>query len=226
MVRFPTLRNSGSLSNAFIDINNSTGNTGNTIIMGGLDYTGFTAANPAPTTVLNITGGNNYKLQFNSTTLTGATSSPTFNIGTGLSLILPGGFTVGTNLPTNIGAGTLLYSGNNTGAVATTPLTGIVAVAPPIAQTTTPLGTGGITLSGGSTLQISPIYSSSANTTGYTAGGFTAKYYSTGQTTTPAALNFGIAPAATLLGVQPNDVAYRNVPTGVTIGAFTTSLAV
>ena len=110
-----------ALANAYIDVNNNGANTGNTIVMGTLDYgtvsgTTFTsnvAGNAAPSTILNVTGGNSYKLQFNGTTLTSATSSPTFDIASGVTLILPGGFTVGTNLPTNIGPGTLIFSGSN-----------------------------------------------------------------------------------------------------------------
>lgn len=215
----------GSLANAFIDINNNGANTGNTIVMGQLNYTGFTGGNPAPTTVLNVTGGNGYRLLFSSTTLTGATTSPTFNVGSGLIVVLPGGFTVGTNLPTNIGLGTLFYSGSNGGTAPT--ITGAVPVAPTVAASTTPLGTGTITLNAGSTLQILPLYSSAnpLSTTGYTSGGMTGKYYFTSQATMASASNFGIAPNSQLAGIQPNDSLLRQAPTGVNVATLTNSLA-
>jgi len=215
----------GSLSSAFIDVNNNGANTGNTIVMGALNYTGFTAGNPAPSTILNVTGGNSYRLQFTGTTLTGATSSPTFNVGSGLTLVLPGGFTIGTNLPNNIGAGSLVYSGNNTGT-ATSPITGTVQIAPAIGQTNTPLGTGAVTLNNGATLQIAPIYSNSITTTGYTAGGVSAKYYNTGATIMTTATNFGVAPNSVLVGVLPNDGIFRNAPATVNSGGLATTLAV
>ena len=219
-------------ANAYIDVNNNGGtNTGNAIIMGTLDYgtvagTAFTSTvsgNPAPGTILNVTGGNGYKLQFNGTTLTTATSSPTFNVGTGLFLILPGGFNTATNLPTNIGLGTLSYSGSNTGVVASSPITGTVAVSPATGGSSTPLGTGGITLNGGSTLQISPILGT-LSTTGYTSGGVTAKYYNTGGSTIFAAANYGIAPGSTLAGVNLNDRLFANGPAGVNPAGLTNTL--
>ena len=209
-------------SSAYININNNGANTGNTILMGALDYgtlsgTTFTsnvAGNAAPSTVLNVTGGSGYKLQFTSTTLTGATSSPTFNIATGLSLVLPGGFTVGTNLPTNIGPGSLIYSGTNGGAASA--ISGTTAVTIGAAQSSQPLGSGTLTLNNGSTLQLTPFYTSSVSSTGYTNGtGLSGKDYYVANSTLGTATNWGIAPGATLLGVQANDSFMRQGAAGI-----------
>ncbi|WP_395736536.1 autotransporter-associated beta strand repeat-containing protein [Prosthecobacter sp.] len=219
-------------ANAYIDISNVSANTGNTIVMGSLDYgtvsgTTFTstvAGNAAPATILNVTGAaaNAYRLLFASTTLTSATSSPVFNVASGISLILPGGFTVGTNLPTNIGAGTLIYSGSNGGTAPT--LSAATQVIIGAAQSSTPLGTGTLTLATGSTLQITPVYTSSVSAAGYTSGGMTAKYFSTGLTTMANAASSGIAPGATLLGVLPNDSQLRQEPLGVSAASSANTL--
>ena len=215
-----------SLPGAFIDINNNGADTGNTLVLGTLGFTGFTAGNPAPSTILNITGGNNYKLQFTGTTLTGATTAATLDIGAGLSLILPGGFTIGTNLPTNIGPGTLVLSGSNTGTIGS-PLSGVTQIAPAIGQTSTPLGTGAVTLSNGATLQIAPVYSSAITTAGYNVGaGLSQKFKATGNTTIAAATNFGLAPSETLAGILPKDSNWRISNLNVNGATASTSLGV
>ncbi len=228
-----------SQSNAFIDVNNNGANTGNTIVMGSLDY-GAVTGNPtsgysftssiqnlgsaAPGTVLNVTGGNGYRLQFTSSQLGANTTSPaTFNVSSGLTLVLPGGFTIGTNLPTNIGPGTLVYSGSNTGGSGFT-VTGTTQVSIGSGQNNTPLGTGTVTLNSGSTLQLSPYYAT-ASAANYTPGGLTGKYFFTGQATMANAANFGIAPNSTLVGVQPNDSGLRQGPAGVNTGALSNSLS-
>ena len=98
-----------SLAGAFIDVNSGVANnaTNGTLYQLG-------ALNESPATVLNVTGGNNGKLAFTSvsSSLTSASSPATFNVASGVTLILPGGFN-SSNQPVNVGQGVLAMSGNN-----------------------------------------------------------------------------------------------------------------
>ncbi len=85
----------------------------------------------------------------------------------GLTLILGSqsgaGFT-NTNKPVNLGAGTLLFSGNQSfTAPATIPAATTQVVIPTVNASTTPLGAGAsIALGAGSTLSFSPVVSPSS----------------------------------------------------------------
>jgi len=162
-----------SLAGAFIDINNVSANTGNVLSMGSLNYTGATGG-AAPSTILNITGGNSYKLQFTGTNLTADTTSATFNVGSGLSLILPGGFS-NSNIPVNIGPGNLIFSGNNSFTTNTT-ITGSQQVAAQANAVSSPYGTGTVILGNGSTLGVDTL-ANTMSSTGYTQGGVTGRFY-------------------------------------------------
>ena len=185
----------GTLANAFIDINNNGANTGNTIVMGQLGLHRLHRRQSGPDN-----DPERHRRQQLQAPVHQHDPDRRDHLADVQRRLGPQPDPAGRVhrrrriSPTNIGAGTLLYSGSNIGAVGHLADHRHRAVAPPIAQTTTPLGTGAITLNSGATLQISPIYSSAANTTGYTAGGFTAKYYSTGTTTMANAANFGVAP--------------------------------
>ena len=96
-----------ALASAFIDVNNNGASgafTGNTILMGALNYTGYTGST-APATVLNITGGNSYGLHFLSTNLSSFSAPVDVGVGAGLTLILPGTSFTAANAPVNVGPG-------------------------------------------------------------------------------------------------------------------------
>lgn len=196
-----------SQTSAYIDINNNGANTGNIFVMGYL--------NMQPTTLLNITGGNNYELRFTGTNLTSLNSPATFDVGTGLTLILPGGFT-GTNLPTNIGPGVLSYSGSNS-TTGNTTITGTQQATGAINTTSTPFGSGTVTLSNGSTLQLVPTNNPQATTAsanGYTQGGLLGKFnnYSGTGYAILSANESSLLPAAQMPGQNPGDASFDNRP--------------
>src|SRR4051794_4713714 len=139
-----------------------------------------------PTATLSVTGtqANQYRLLFNDTTLTASATPATVNVGLGVSLILGsqsgGGFT-NTNKPINAGAGTLLFSGNQSfTAPATIAAAATQVVVPTVNSITNPLGVGAtIALGANSTLTFTPVVSPSVplSTANYTTGGVTARYY-------------------------------------------------
>ncbi len=194
-----------ALTNAFIDINNNGSNTAQTFI--------FNALTSQTSSVLNVSGGNNYRLQFNSTNLTSIGTPATFNPAAGLTIVLPGGFT-DANRPVNVGAGTLTYSGSNSFTGGANVTTTLVAM-PKANSVSTPFGTGDITLNGGATLQITP----SANTlssTGYTQGGLAARYFSFSQVpNTNATVASGLMPNATVGGITASDANISNHAPGI-----------
>ena len=162
-----------ALTNAFIDINNAGAGTGNTFAFNALNFSGFTAGQPAPATIVNVTGGNNYRLQFLTTNLGGATTRPTFNVGSGLTVILPGGFS-DFSRPLNLGTGSLAFSGTNTFTGNTT-VSSMQILAPQANLVSQPLGSGATVLTTGSTLQITPL-ANLLSSTGYTPGGVTGRF--------------------------------------------------
>ena len=106
--------------------------------------------------VLTVTGSNNSKLVFTAAdaTLTGAGSPTTFNVASGVSLILPGGFN-DSNRPTNSGTGILVFSGSNTFSTGLTISAGSTGgVAAQANAVSAPYGAGiAVTLNNNSTLE-------------------------------------------------------------------------
>ncbi|MEA3212062.1 MAG: hypothetical protein QOE70_5119 [Chthoniobacter sp.] len=191
-----------ALTNAFIDINNNGANTGNTFVFGTLTS--------QPTTTLNVTGGNGYKLQFSGTNLTAAGSPANFNPASGLTIILPGGFN-NANRPVNIGQGLLAFSGTNTFTGDTT-ITGTQVTAPQANAVSAPYGSGNVILGNGSTLQITPTINTLSQT-GYTAGGLAGRYFSTANAPfLNAILGSGFGAAAVIGGVPSSDANISNHP--------------
>ena len=211
---------------AFIDVNNNGANTGNTFIMGSLNYGSAATAN----TVLNITGGNSYGIVFNSTNLPSFSpnASMDINVASGLTVTIPGGFTAGQNIPVSIGTGSLIFAGTNSGVTGTYPLSaGSTMRISPVAATSnyySPTGTSGtIQLGAGSTLQVLPQVGATSvmNTAGYTQGGLLGKYYANvlpGGTSTGiiSAAASSLVPAAVLPGQNPSDSSFAVRPVVVT----------
>jgi autotransporter-associated beta strand protein len=192
--------NSG-LAAAFIDVNNAGASGGNVFT--------FSSLKESVGTVLNLTGGNSSKLAFNATSLTSSASAATFNVGSGLTLILPGGFN-DSNRPANVGPGLLAFSGVNTFSAAAN-ISGTTAIAAQANAVSQPLGSGAITLNNGATLQVTTL-SNTLSASGYTQGGLNARLYSYNATT---ALNTGglaQAPGATLATALPSDASNANHP--------------
>ena len=125
------------------------------------------------------------------------------------------------NVPVNIGPGSLIFSGNNNNnGVAPSTITGTAQLALAANANSQPLGAGTIPLGSGATLQLTPFVAGGLSSTGYSAGaGMSAKYYQTGQANWSNAPNWGIAPNATLVGMQPNDSLMRQAPAGVNIAS-------
>jgi autotransporter-associated beta strand protein len=198
-----------SVANAFIDINNNGANTGNTFVFGTLTEN--------PTTILNVTGGNNYKLQFTGTNLTSAfpNTPASFNPGAGLTLILPGGFT-DSNRPINIGAGTLSFSGNNSFTSDTT-ITGTMSLSPQANTISTPGGTGAYDLSNGSTLQVVPLANTLSNPSNtYITGGLAGHYFQFGAAPTlNTVAASGLVAGGVVGGVPSSDANLSNHPIGI-----------
>ncbi|MEA3211483.1 MAG: hypothetical protein QOE70_4540 [Chthoniobacter sp.] len=199
---------SSGLTNAFIDIApNGGAQTNNSFIFGTLTS--------QPTTTLNVSGSNGYKLQFTGTNLTTAfpATPATFNPASGLTIILPGGFN-DNNRPINIGQGLLAFSGNNTFTTNTT-ITGTQIVAPQANSAATPYGTGSVILSNGSTLQITPT-PGNLNLTNYTQGGLAGRFYSFTAAPLLTALTVGgLVPGAVVGGMPSSDTDIFNHPVNV-----------
>ena len=195
-----------SLSNAYIDINNNGSNTNMLFTMGTLTE--------QPTTVLNVSGGNGYKIQFSGTNLTSLSTAASFNPASGLTIILPGGFN-DTNRPLNVGLGMLAFSGNNTFTTNTT-ITGTQTVAPQANSVSTPYGSGAIILGNGSTLLVTPTPGALTNA-GYTQGGVSGRFYGWAGTgpslATPGAT--GAGPAGVVGGMSLSDGNLSNHAAGV-----------
>jgi autotransporter-associated beta strand protein len=221
-----------NLASTFIDVNNNGGAfTGNTILMGALNYLNYTGST-APATILNITGGNAYGLHFQSTNLSSFTNAPVdINVGNGLTLTLPGtGFTA-TNAPVNIGPGSLVLAGSsiNSGGVT---VNGTQAIQPTANGTAYQFNTtGAITLGAGSTLQIVPVVNTSTNpltNNGYTAGGLQGKYVNFTGTANAilSAAASSLPGAAVLPGQYSSDSSFSVRPNGVAnAGTFADSMA-
>lgn len=221
-----------NLASAFIDVNNNGGAfTGNTILMGALNYINYTGS-AAPTTILDITGGNTYGLHFQSTNLSSFTSAPVdINVGSGLTLTLPGAGFTAINAPVNIGPGNLVLAGSsiNSGGVT---VTGTQSIQPTANGTAYQFNTtGAITLGAGSTLQIVPVVNTSSNpltNNGYTVGGLQGKYVNftgTGNAILSAAASSSPG-AAVLPGQYSSDSSFSVRPNGVANAAtFVDSMA-
>jgi autotransporter-associated beta strand protein len=205
-----------TLAGFTIDINNNGANTNNTFVMGNLSM--------SSTTQFNVTGGNSYKLRFTTQTVTGATPTP-FNPGTGLTIILPGGFT-DANRPVNIGPGTMVLTGNNAFTTGTT-ITTSGQVAMPTVNNDPTNTTGGeaiygegqsLTFTGtGITYSITPQMSTLI--AGTSIGGLEQTFTNVAGSLAVAA-SWGNGPGSVFNGVQPNDagldrVAYTNPGSGL-----------
>jgi autotransporter-associated beta strand protein len=216
----------GNTPGAFIDVNNNGANIGGTFLMGALNYT-------SSSTVLNVTGGNNYGLYFQSTNLSSLTSSHgSINVAAGVTLTLPASGFTAANTPVNVGAGALLFSGAISGNSAAFNVTGSSIQIHPVAGTSGfQLGTSGpITLANNSTLQVVPMVASSAplSATGYTSGGLLGKYYNFNGTAfaLTSTTASGLLPAAVLPGQMPSDASFQIRPVVVAnAGSFTDSMA-
>ncbi|MDB5320604.1 MAG: Autotransporter-associated beta strand repeat protein [Phycisphaerales bacterium] len=194
-----------AVSNAYIDINNNGGANTNGLFS-------FGTLTESTGTILNVTGGNGYRLQFTGTNFSGA-GVPSFNPASGLTIILPGGFTDATR-PINIGAGILNFSGSNTFTTNTT-VSGIQGVSPQANSSSTPFGTGSVTLSNGSTLQITPT-PGALSATDYTQGGLAGRFFSfTTAPTLNTILASGLVPGAVVGGVSSSDANLSNHPAGI-----------
>jgi autotransporter-associated beta strand protein len=210
-----------ALASAFIDINNATNSgtiTGNTILMGALNYTGYTGST-APATVLNITGGNSYGLHFVSTNLSSFAAPVDISVGAGLTLILPGSAFTVNNAPVNVGPGTLILSGASFNTAPVT-ISGTQIVQPTANGTGYQFNTtGAIALGAGSTLQIVPVVNTGTNpltNAGYTVGGLQGKYINftgTGNAIISAAAS-SIPGAAVLPGQASSDTGLSVRPNG------------
>ena len=141
-----------ALTQADFNVANAGSGSGSTILLGTL--------NSQVGTTINVTAANSYRLLFNNTNLTAAATPATFNVASGATLILGSsgtGFT-STNKPTNIGTGTILFTGNQNFAAPIT-ISTATTVIPTANASTTPLGTGAITLNTGATLTFQPVVS-------------------------------------------------------------------
>lgn len=221
-----------NLASAFIDVNNNGGAfTGNTILMGALNYLNYTGST-APATILNITGGNSYGLHFQSTNLSSFANAPVdINVGSGLTLTLPGANFTATNAPVNIGPGSLVLAGSsiNSGGVT---VTGTQLIQPTANGTAYQFNTtGAITLGAGSTLQLVPVVNTSTNpltNSGYTVGGLQGKYVNFTGTSDAilSAAASSIPGAAVLPGQYSSDSSFSVRPNGVANAAtFANSMA-
>jgi len=195
-----------SLTNAFIDINGNTAGLGTSIFA-------FGTLTEQATTVLNVTGGTGFKVQFTGTNLTSLGTPASFNPAAGTTIILPGGFN-DANRPVNIGLGTLAFSGNNTFTTGTT-ITGTQTIAPQANSISTPLGTGTLTLANGSTLQVTPIFGT-LSSAGYTQGGLAGHFnqYAAGTALNSVSTS-GIISAGVIGGMNVGDGSITNHPAGV-----------
>jgi autotransporter-associated beta strand protein len=200
-----------------VNRNGATVGTGNTIQMGTLTM--------AAAQQLNITGGAGYGVRFTGANFSGA-GTIKFNPTSG-NVAVVGGFsdTLGFQ---NVGTGTLYLGGNNTFTSNTTLTGATLGAAPQINTTTTPFGTGTVTLNGGSTLPIVPFGAGgTADSTGFTQGGLVGKFYNIGVASgLNTAAASGIAPSGVLTGVSLNDGTFFNRPPLVTTGALTNAMAV
>ena len=245
VISFPTsnvtINATQTAANFNVQSGGGSGSINETVALGTLNNLNGTA----PAAQINVTGGNGYKLLFNDTNLTSATTggsnalgAATFNIATGVTVILgspatgaitTGGFTNNTK-PTNIGAGTLLFTGNQSFNAPASISTATIAL-PTVNASTTPLGltassnTTALTLNTGATLTFNPVVSSNTAITGtganYTTGGLSTRYYaqSNGTTGSASVAIFGGAPAAVINGTQLGDIAIRNTPNTVLTSA-------
>ncbi len=215
-----------SSGNTFIDINNNGANTGNTFVMGNLSY----GVSATTSTLLGITGGNNYKLHFTGGNVSGP-GSPTnvnFSVGSGLTLNLGNTFTNGAT-PVNVGSGTLLLSGNNT-FLAPMTLSGTnLGAAPAVNTSLAAFGSFPVTLNNGATLPLTPVLGT-LNAAGYTQGGLLARFYSynagTGAGTMTGPSNDAM-PAGYAVASAGTDFIDANHPAGQGANqAFAQSMAV
>ena len=212
---------------AFINVNNNGANTGNTVQFGTLSMT------PTAAQTVNVSGGNNYNAAFTGGTISGpgSTTTVTFNVAAGQSLLLGGNyaFTNGATLA-GAGAGTVVLNGNNTFSSPVT-LTGTNIVAAPLVNTSVAaFGTFPVTLTNGATLPLTPVmYSGSLSllsSTGYTQGGLLARFYSysTYPSLTSAANN--AVPSGWAVGSAGFDYYDSNHPAGQSGVQYGTSMII
>ena len=153
----------------FINVNNNGANTGNIVQFGTLSM--------AATQTLNVSGANGYKLAFN-----GGTVSGNFNVPAGMAVILNN--VISTATPVNLGAGSLLFSGNNNTFPSAVTLSGTnVGAAPAVNTQNAIFGGSPVTLNNGAVMPLTPVMFGSGslsllNTNGYTQGGLLARFYS------------------------------------------------
>ena len=206
-----------SLAGAFIDVNSGVAQnaTNGTLYQLG-------TLNESPATVLNVTGGNNGKLAFTglSSSLTSASSPATFNVASGVTLILPGGFN-DSNRPVIAGQGVLALGGNNTFSTGLTVSAGGTAgIAAQANALSAPYGAGNaVTLNNGSYLQISTL-PGTLSSAGYTQGGLTGQFYYF-PTTNPflnSVPSSAMAPGAVVGGVPSSDSYIINHPVNIMSG--------
>jgi autotransporter-associated beta strand protein len=221
-----------TLASAFIDVNNNGGAfTGDTILMGALNYTGYTGST-APATVLNITGGNSYGLHFSSTNLSSFSAPVDVSVGAGLTLILPGNSFTAANAPVNVGPGTLILSGASFNSAPVT-ITGTQVIQPTANGTGYQFNTtGAIALGAGSTLDIVPVVNAASNPltdVGYTTKGLQGKYLvfpSTSNAIISAAAS-SLPGAAVIPGQASSDSGFSVRPNGTgNNSTFTDSIAI
>ncbi len=195
--------NRASLSAVMIDVNDYNGtNTGNTIVLNSLNFTGATTTAP----VVDVTGGNSYSLRINSANLGSVTSPVNFNVAAGLTVYLPSNFNSTNAIDT--GAGKLVYTGSTVNTAVA--VSGTQQIQPFAASTANQFGTSGaIQLASGATLQVLPGFSASDPLTGagYTAGGLKGQYFNNvGNAYAPVSTNMSsLVPAATIPGQYIGD---------------------
>jgi autotransporter-associated beta strand protein len=203
-----------------VDVNNSGNLAMNNLVR-------FSGLKLSPTQTLRVTGGNGYVLGFQDIQQT-APGNLRFDVQSGLGLVVPGGFTEGTR-PSNVGQGTLIFSGNNTFSSDVT-VTGasLNGASMYTGQTNEVFGTGKVTLADGANFLLLPQFRS-ASSSGYTAGGLNGKFYPFFSAPSIVALTTGpytgLGPTGTMSSVLLGDLA-TNIRPNSSAGGFAQSVAV